>query len=74
MTFCNLWAQAVTNVGQKGAEALSKAVSVLDERQKLSADSARQWLSGIVKQSEKQAAIAQESLEVWPLPSCDYHQ
>lgn len=56
--------QAVTSVGQEGVQALGKAGSVLDEQQKSSADRAKQWLSGLAQQGEKQAAIAQESLEV----------
>ncbi len=62
----NAWlcAQAITTAGQKGARALGQAASVLDEQQKTSAHRAKQWLSGLMQQSEKQAATAQESLEV----------
>ncbi|KAK9907334.1 hypothetical protein WJX75_001639 [Coccomyxa subellipsoidea] len=62
----NTVTQAITSVGQKGVQALGKAGSVLDEQQKSSADRAKQWLSGLAQQGEKQAAIAQESLEEWP--------
>ncbi|CAL8462909.1 g2443 [Coccomyxa elongata] len=58
--------QAITTAGHKGARALGQAASVLDEQQKTSAHRAKQWLSGLMQQSEKQAVTAQESLEEWP--------
>lgn len=62
----NAWlcAQAITTAGHEGARALGQAASVLDEKQKTSANRAKQWLSGLMQRSEKQAATAQESLEV----------
>ncbi|BDA48093.1 hypothetical protein COCOBI_11-3510 [Coccomyxa sp. Obi] len=58
--------QAITTAGQKGAQILGQAASVLDEQQKTSAERAKLWLSGLMQQSEKQATTAQESLEEWP--------